>query len=60
MGEARKRLQAVGPKPRCILDAEEEARREAERKLDGTRFVWFCFGGAFFFLMSLLVMTLFA
>ena len=44
MGEARRRLQAIGLKPKCILDAEEEARREAERKLDGTRFVWFCMG----------------
>lgn len=55
MGEARKRLQSVGLKPKCILEAEEEARREAERKLDGTRLVWFCIGGTFFFVMTMLV-----
>lgn len=56
MGEARKKLQAIGPKPKCILEAEEEARREAERKIDGTRFVWFCIGGTFAFVVTMLVM----
>lgn len=57
MREAKlRRLQSVRLKPKCILEAEEEARREAERKLDGTRFVWFCIGGAFAFVLTMLVL----
>ena len=34
----------VGPEPKCVREARERAEMDAERRLDGVRFVWFFAG----------------
>lgn len=43
MGEARQRVLVEA---RCIREAREQAERDAERRLDAVRFVWFVIGSA--------------
>lgn len=37
-------VKVVGPEPKCVREARERAEMDAERRLDGVRFVWFAIG----------------
>lgn len=37
-------VKMIDPEPKCVRDARERAEMDAERRLDGVRFVWFSAG----------------